>query len=242
MRSRRSLPLFALALLSACGAFVAQAQTESQSAKQDNSGQPATPLKLIHSPTVPYPEEALRKNVEGKVTLSIVVNATGRVSDAKVLSGPPELVEAAIQSVKQWEFEPPAHPPAASTAEISYGYPRECPGPVSDAGEVEAGGWFTSKKGTVIGWDDAADQSLPTYFTKDRKAGVAGTMVLGITVNAQGKANEVHVVKSLSPHLDKAAVKTVRAWRFRLVKGSPDSLPDDFEVPIRYLATCAPQF
>jgi TonB family protein len=242
MKSRRSLSFFTATLLAACSAIPAKAQTEPRTTKQDTSGQPATPLKLIHSPTAPYPEEALRKNVEGKVTLGIVVDATGRVSDAKVLSGPPELVEAALESVKQWEFEPPAHPPATSTAEVSYGHPRECPGPVSEAGEVEAGGWFTSKKGTVVGWDDAADQSLPTYFTKDRKAGVAGTMVLGITVNAEGKVKEVHVVKSLAPHLDKAAVKTLRTWTFRLVKGSPDSLPDDFEVPIRYLATCAPQF
>lgn len=242
MKSRRSLSFFTATLLAAFSAIAARAQTEPQPPKPDNSAQPATQLKLVHSPTAPYPDEAQRKNVEGKVTLSIVVDAMGRVSDAKVLSGPPELVEAALESVKQWEFEPPAHAPVARTAEVSYGHPRECPGPVSDAGEVEGGGWLRSKKGTVIGWDDTADQSLPTYSIEDRKRGVAGTMVLGITVNAEGKVKEVHVVKSLSPHLDKAAVKTVRTWTFRLVKGSPDSLPDDFELPIRYLATCAPQF
>jgi len=77
---------------------------------------------------------------------------------------------------------------------------------------------------------------------EDRKAGIAGAMLLSITVMPDGRVKKVHVVKSLSPHLDKAAVKTVQQWRFKLIKGSPDALPDDFELPIIYSATCRPQF
>jgi TonB family protein len=77
---------------------------------------------------------------------------------------------------------------------------------------------------------------------EDRKAGIVGVMLLSITVTPDGRVKKVHVVKSLSPHLDKAAMKTVRQWRFKLIKGSPDAVPDDFELPIIFQATCRPQF
>jgi len=99
--------LFVVMLLD-CGSSAAQSQNEVQSQKPENIEKQAAQLKLVKTPTAPYPEEALRKNIEGKVVLSIVVDAKGKVSDAKVLSGPPELGQAAIDSVKQWEFEPPA--------------------------------------------------------------------------------------------------------------------------------------
>jgi TonB family protein len=158
------------------------------------------------------------------------------------LTGPPEFYQVAIDSVKQWEFEPPAHPPVETRVEILFGYPKECPGPISDAGEVSSGGWFKSKKGLVIGENIDSNQRLPPYFTEDRKAGIIGVMILSVTVMPDGKVKKVHVVKSLSPHLDEAAVKTIGQWRFKLIKGSPDALPDDFELPISYRATCHPEF
>lgn len=234
--------LFVVALLLDCGSSAAQSTNEAQSQKPENIDKQAAQLKLVKSLTVPYPEEALKKNIEGKVVLRIVVDAKGKVSDAKVLSGAPELIQAAIDSVKQWEFEPPALAPVVTNAEVAYGHPRECPGSISDSGEVIARGWSKNDKGTVIGTDDTVGQSLPPYFTEDRKAGVGGEMILLITVSVKGEVVKTRVVKSLSPHLDKAAIKTVRAWKFKLLSGNPDSLPDDFQLHITYMPTCKPQF
>jgi TonB family protein len=234
--------LFVLALVLGCGSSAAQSQNEVQSQKPENTEKQAAQLKLVKAPTAPYPEEALKKNIEGKVVLSIVVNAKGKVSDAKVLSGAPELIQAAIDSVKQWEFEPPAQAPVVTNAEVAYGHPKECPGSISDSGEVIFPGWFKNEKGTVIVTDDTVGQSPPPYFTEDRKAGVGGEMILLITVSAKGEVAKTRVVKSLSPHLDKAAITTVRAWKFKLLSGNPDSLPDDFQLHITYMPTCKPQF
>ena len=242
MRARRETcnALIVVALLLGCGTSAAQSQNEVQSQKPENNEKQAAQLKLIKSPTVLYPDEALKKNIEGKVVLSITVDANGKVSDAKVLSGAPELVQAAIDSVKQWEFEPPAVAPVVTKAEVAYGHPKECPGSISDHGEVIARGWSKNEKGTVVGTDDTI--GLPPYFTKDRKADVAGEMILLITVSPKGEVAKARVVKSLSPHLDKAAIKTVRAWKFKLLSGNPDSLPDDFQFHIIYKATCQMQF
>jgi TonB family protein len=242
MKSSSLLPFLLAILLAATSLFAEQAQDGAQPQKQDSTVKQAAQLKLIKAPTAPYPDEALKKKIEGKVTLSIVVDSEGTVLDAKALSGPPELFQAALDSVKQWQFEPPAHPPVETKVEIGFGYEKECPGPVSEGGEVISGGWLRSKKGTVIGEDFDIDQPLPPYFLEDRKAGIAGVMVLSITVTPDGRVKKVHVVKSLSPHLDEAAMKTVRQWRFKLIKGIPDALPDDFELPIIFKAMCRPQF
>jgi TonB family protein len=239
MKACRLVALFVVALLLGCGSSAAQSPNEAQSQKPENIEKQAAQLKLVKAPTPPYPEEALRKNIQGKVVLSIVVDAKGKVSDAKVLSGAPELVQAAIDAVKQWEFEPPVRAPVVTNAEVAYGHPKECPGSISDSGEVIVRGWFKNEKGTVIVTDDTPP---PPYFTEDRKAGAGGEMILLITVSAKGEVAKTRVVKSLSPHLDKAAITTVRAWKFKLLSGNPDSLPDDFQLHITYMPTCKPQF
>lgn len=227
MKFRHRFPLLALALLAACSLSAAQA------ARDSTNG-----LKLLKSPTVPVPEEALKKNIEGKVTLSFVVDANGHVSDVEAINGPPELFQAAIDSVKQWEFEPPANAPVRTTASISYGHPRPCPGPESDMGTEWVTSPLKSHRGTTVDFDNSVDAPMPRYFVKERKAGIAGEMVLAIVVNPQGKVTKVRVVRSLSPHLDKAAAKSVRTWRFTLRDGSPGFLPDTFDVRITYEAMC----
>jgi TonB family protein len=210
-------------------------EPQAQAAADNSHAQP----KIIKSPISPLLDEAVKKKIEGgKVELSVVVDGKGRVTDAKVLSGPPALYQAAIESVKQWEFEPPAHPPFETRVEITFDYPKECPGPISDAGGVSSGGWLKSKNGLVISEDFDSDNRHPPYFDEDRKAGIVGTMILSVTVMPDGKVKNVRIIKSLSPRLDEAALKAIKQWRFKLIKGSPDGLPDDFELPLTYSATC----
>ncbi len=218
--------LFVVALLLDCGSSAAQTQNEPQSQTPEKIEKQAAQLKLIKSPTVPYPEEALRKNIQGKVVLSIVVDANGKVSDEKVLSGAPELIQAAIDSVKQWEFEPPAHAPVITNAEVGYCFP---------AAVVFRPGLKNEKVTLVVVNDDAAT------FTQDRKTDVPGEMILSITVSAKGEVTNVRVVKSLSPRQDKAAIKTVQTWKFKLLSGNPGALPDDFQLHVIYTPPCKMQ-
>jgi TonB family protein len=53
-----------------------------------------------------YPPAALRARVQGTVILECLIGADGRVARVKVLRGVPLLDEAAMEAVRQWEYEP----------------------------------------------------------------------------------------------------------------------------------------
>lgn len=53
-----------------------------------------------------YPPIAKAARLQGKVTLSVLISRQGAVTDLKVLSGPPMLVGAATDAVKQWQYKP----------------------------------------------------------------------------------------------------------------------------------------
>ena len=63
----------------------------------------------ISVPTPVYPEEAKKKRIEGKVTLKVVVNVDGSVSDVSVLEGPEIFHQAAIDAALHWQFRPAEH-------------------------------------------------------------------------------------------------------------------------------------
>ena len=229
-------PIVLILLLAFCFSSAAPAQVKDS--PQQTATKSEAPLKLLKGPAVPFPEEALRKNVEGKVQLSLVVDAEGHVSDAKILSGPPELYQAALDSVKQWQFEPPAHAPAETKASVIYSHPKPCPASVATMGVVFVPSKLTSDKGTTVGVVDEINSPRPSYSPEDMKSGASGDMLLFVTINANGKSTKIRILHSLSPHLDKAAIKAVREWRFKLQDGSPGRLPDTFPLVIKFDPEC----
>jgi TonB family protein len=59
---------------------------------------------LLHRAPVQYPESARTKRIQGAVVLELTFDASGNVSDARVISGPDELRRPALQSALQWHF------------------------------------------------------------------------------------------------------------------------------------------
>jgi protein TonB len=53
-----------------------------------------------------YPERALAEHVQGPVTLDVRIGQDGTVQAIKILSGEPQLAEAATAAVRQWKFKP----------------------------------------------------------------------------------------------------------------------------------------
>jgi TonB family protein len=53
-----------------------------------------------------YPEDARQQRIQGTVVLDAHISEDGAVRDVQVVSGPPPLVPAATNAVKQWRFNP----------------------------------------------------------------------------------------------------------------------------------------
>jgi protein TonB len=61
---------------------------------------------VIEMNTPSYPPDAKNAGIEGVVIVKYLVGEDGRVRDAKVLKGPPELRETCLATVKTWRFQP----------------------------------------------------------------------------------------------------------------------------------------
>jgi protein TonB len=82
------------------------------------SNQPAVPAapvavggdvkqaKLISSVQPAYPAMAKAQHISGAVTIDALIDADGRVTTMKVISGPTLLQEAARDALKQWKYQP----------------------------------------------------------------------------------------------------------------------------------------
>ena len=53
-----------------------------------------------------YPDVARRMSIAGIVRLEVVVGPNGSVRSSKPIGGHPLLVDAAMDAMKQWKFEP----------------------------------------------------------------------------------------------------------------------------------------
>jgi TonB family protein len=53
-----------------------------------------------------YPPDAKKAKIQGKVVLSVVISKAGNVENIRVLSGPQELQQSAIDAVRQWTYKP----------------------------------------------------------------------------------------------------------------------------------------
>jgi TonB family protein len=53
-----------------------------------------------------YPPEAKKARIQGKVILEAVIGKTGHVENVKVVSGPAELQQSAMDAVRQWVYKP----------------------------------------------------------------------------------------------------------------------------------------
>ena len=63
------------------------------------------PMKVKHVNPV-YPAAAREKKIAGVVILEARIESDGRILEARVLRSIPELDDAALEAVKQWEFTP----------------------------------------------------------------------------------------------------------------------------------------
>jgi len=65
----------------------------------------ARPVKIYDVKPI-YPQPAMAKQVGGSVVIEATIGADGKVNNARVLRSVTELDQAALDAVRQWEYEP----------------------------------------------------------------------------------------------------------------------------------------
>lgn len=55
-----------------------------------------------------YPELAKKNRIKGAARVQLLVTVDGKVKDVKVLGGNPVLVQAVVNAVSKWKYEPSA--------------------------------------------------------------------------------------------------------------------------------------
>lgn len=80
--------------------------TEDSSVKKIRVSSGVAEGQLIHKVNPIYPPEAKRKGIEGTVLLRATIGRDGVMKNVKLISGPPELADAAIGAVQQWRYRP----------------------------------------------------------------------------------------------------------------------------------------
>ena len=69
-------------------------------------GGDAKPARLLSSVAPVYPQMARNQRVSGDVKIDALIDASGRVSAMKIISGPALLHQAAQDAVRQWKYQP----------------------------------------------------------------------------------------------------------------------------------------
>jgi TonB family protein len=89
-------------------------------AQQSNVEESKRKIKTKANPT--YPELARRLGIAGKVRIEVVVGADGKVKNSRAVGGHPVLVQAAMDCLRDWRFEPA---PEETTQVIEFDFKQQ---------------------------------------------------------------------------------------------------------------------
>jgi TonB family protein len=94
---------------------------------------------------------------------------------------------------------------------------------------------FQNRNVYHVGEDGVAAPSVtykvqPSYTPEAKAAKIQGTVAITAVVNAQGRADDIQVTRSLDPGLDANAVAALSQWLFK--PGTKDDQPVDVAVTI----------
>lgn len=103
MRNRHCSFIFCLSSIILCTAFVLQPLNAQEAVAVDSRSLMAHVVSRV--PLV-YPAIAKAAHVEGTVVVEMKLGKRGEVVSTHPVSGPPMLIQAAVDSVKQWRFRP----------------------------------------------------------------------------------------------------------------------------------------
>jgi protein TonB len=129
------------------------------------------------------------------------------------------VLDAAVQSVRQWRYDPPVEAPLSFTVQVRVSSGPEVMEfkPARENGALRVGGEIKSP----IKIKDVR----PVYPPLALESNLTGVVIVEVRIGTDGYVEEAHVLKSI-PLLDQAALDAVKQWQFTptLMNGQPTPL------------------
>ncbi len=175
-----------------------------------------------------YPPEAQAAGVQGVVILEVTIDRSGNIFEGRVLRGQPLLDQAALDAVKQWQFQPTMLNnelvPVIMTVTVNFtlGAPQgsagqdaalSVPPPPPPPPPPPVDGQVPIRVGGNMKPPMKTRDVQPVYPPDALAAKVQGVVLIEVTIDSAGHVRDAHVLRG-HPQLDTAAVEAVRQWQF----------------------------
>ncbi len=179
------------------------------------------PPKLLKAVTPQYPLKARRLGFEGTVIIEATTDLNGRVKKTKVLKSVPFLDEPSVKAIRQWVYEPV----------VINGQPR----PIVFTVTIDFSLHYEEKDKVLsdLTPPKLMTRVVPVYPPEAKKAGIEGTVILGATIDGEGKVTDVKVLESV-PGLDQAAVDALKQWVYTPVWVNNQPVIYTFTVAVKF--------
>jgi TonB family protein len=179
--------------------------------------------KLIKSVPLQYPPEAKKLNVQGNVSIEATTDTDGHVIEAVATSGPKELIPAALENIKQWQYEPYIIEGKARKIKFTVVFNFNLDG---------------DKKPAPVNLSSAQKPKLiksvsPKYPEEALKNKIEGVVVVEVVTDTKGFVEETNVIES--PELFKTnAVEALRQWQWEPYYVDGIAWPVRFTVVVKF--------
>ncbi len=195
---------------------------------------------------VRYPESAVKKGIEGRVSCSFVVGKDGVVSEAEVIRGvSPELNEEALRVINSMPVWSPGKQ-RGKAVNVKYTVPvtfRLSDGKKKTSSRIAqrqikevdtSGRVFTvvQQMPEFPGGQGSLLKYLATrikYPTIAQENGIQGRVSCSFVVDTDGSLKDIEVIRGIDPSLDKEAVRVIR----EMPKWSP-GVQNNMAVAVKY--------
>jgi TonB family protein len=190
-------------------------------------GSTRKPRLVKKSANFEYPKEALKAHIQGKVVIEATTNTQGQVVDAVVIEGPQELRAAALDAIKQWQYEPymiDGKPmPVKFTVMFNFALDRK-------EEEQKPISLSSAQKPKLI------KTVNPQYPPGALKEHVEGIVVMEAVIDTKGLVKDVTVMEG-HDLLNAAAVEALKQWQYEpyLVEGAAKTVK--FTVVMKFKLT-----
>jgi TonB family protein len=193
------------------------------------AGQVTPPAIDAYTTPPLYSDDARRLGIEGVVTAQAHVDASGRLSAARVVKGLGfGLDQNALVALRQWRFRPGTRDgaPVAMDVEIEIEFTLR---------SESINALIANDMATLVGPGVTPPKAVKVVQLKAGAGGVRGTVALDVILLEDGTPRIVRILRSLTPEADESAIRAFELWRFSpaVKNGRPVKVRMNAEVNFR---------